>query len=153
MEIWIVYFTPGLLQAGNNLLYKIACPDSHGLSRFSRRLRQHSFRQPVGGNILPGTQVFRFLCSSFRDAFIYQHQRRLAASQCFQATLFSKGSLPGPDTKSHQAFQPLIDMQERLREAAGKEKRECPAVEKNEELERKFEEMAADACWNITCSK
>ena len=44
----------------------------------------------------------------------------------------------------HQAFQPLIDMQERLREAAGKEKRECPAVEKNEELERKVEEMAAE---------
>ena len=44
----------------------------------------------------------------------------------------------------HQAFQPLIDMQERLREAAGKVKRECPVVEKNEELERKVEELAAE---------
>ena len=44
----------------------------------------------------------------------------------------------------HQAFQPLIDMQERLREAAGKVKRECPVVEKNEELERKVEELASE---------
>ncbi|NLC70506.1 MAG: polyribonucleotide nucleotidyltransferase [Desulfuromonadaceae bacterium] len=42
----------------------------------------------------------------------------------------------------HQAFQPLIDLQERLREAVGKSKREVPTAEKDAILEEKVAGLA-----------
>jgi polyribonucleotide nucleotidyltransferase len=42
----------------------------------------------------------------------------------------------------HQSFQPLIEMQERLRVAAGKAKREIPAIEKDPVLVGKVAELA-----------